>query len=110
MDDNKKTTLRDVTNFIRENAGKLTLTDLDSIGMEMDIARKRVRNNAVAQFRINDIVTFISSKHGRSVRGRVTKINSSTIHVQEIDNVMKWRVSPELLKLAEPKSGGIVKT
>jgi hypothetical protein len=57
---------------------------------------------AGANIRIGDVMRF-TSKHGRVVRIRVTKVNVKTVHGDEVDGenrstFMKWRVSPQMLQ------------
>ncbi len=60
--------------------------------------RHNLKNNlASAKLRVGDKVEF-QSKRGR-IQGTVTQINPKTIHVDEANGWMKWKVSPSLLKV-----------
>lgn len=64
-----------------------------------ELRNRHSRKEVVAsmKFNVGDVVSFVT-KRGQTVRGTVEKVNAKSISVDA--GMMKWKVSPTLLKKA----------
>ena len=91
-------TLQDVLDFIRNPA--LDLDDrqalVDALNQQQRARRSQARQGLYEGMR----VTWYSTRSGRQVTGRITKVNRVNCDVMEEISGVKWRVSPQLLTAA----------
>lgn len=93
------TTINDVLDYIYSE--HMTSDDRQMIVDAVNVARKRLGRQVTRSLGVGSTVTFYSEKRGRTVIGRVDKVNKCTVHLTENDTKIKWRVSPELLKVTK---------
>jgi len=93
------TTLQDVLSFIRNP--ELDLDDRQAIVDTLNRQQRDRRADAKAGLRRGMKVSWFSNRVGRQVTGHITKVNRVNCDVTEDGNMMKWRVSPQLLTAAE---------
>ena len=81
--------------------GTFTNTELSSIIDAVKFARARLTEQNKRGMRIGDEVMFTSSKTGRTVQGKVTKIAIKYVTVST--NIGLWRVPANMLSLVAEK-------
>jgi len=74
---------------------KASSEDIDAIRKMLNSAIHEQETKGTNNFRIGDKVAFFN-KHGKCIRGVVTKVNRKTINVES--GLSLYRVSPSLLK------------
>ena len=87
--------LKDVLEFI--NRPYMTTEERRAIVEAVNTQSRAVRADAKAQLRTGMRVTFLSTRAGREVVGRIVKVNRVNIELVEDGNQMRWRVSPSLV-------------
>jgi len=95
------TNINDVLDFIRSN--RMTVNERDLIVNAVNVAKRRLGQSIARKLSVGMTVSFYSLKRDRMVIGQVDKINNVTVQLTENDTKVKWRVSPELLKLGAPE-------
>ena len=59
--------------------------------------------NALAKFKLNDIVSF--NHNGNEITGRIIRINQKTVSLLTLDGKHKWNVSPSFInKILQEKT------
>lgn len=80
----------------------LALTSLDEIRAVSDALRfrhKQLQQATAYTFGLGAEVKF-SARDGRTVLGKIIKISTKTVTIQQKDGLLTWRVTPSLLKAA----------
>ena len=74
-----------------------TLADHREVIAALNELAKQRQRRAASQFHVGSRVMWDSTRTGRPIHGRVTKINRKNIDVTD-DVGNRWRVSPSLLR------------
>ena len=85
--------LQDVSNMVAERLKKFGILPVSVA----PIAPSGAGGLTARDFKVGDIVTFFSKRAGKTVVGRVTKVNVVNISITESISGQKWRVGPSLL-------------
>jgi hypothetical protein len=75
--------------------GNFTNTELNSIIDAVKYARSRITEQAKRNLRIGDQVSFTSSKTGRVMQGKVTKVAIKYVTVSTLQGM--WKVPANML-------------
>ena len=79
--------------------GILSITSIEEWREVQDLMGRmltHLKSVAIIAFKVNDLVEF-HDKKGRSITGKIVKINSTTIKV-DCGSYGKWTCSPNLIK------------